>query len=328
MLDVSAQSPVKPKPNAPQSPKRPETFETPEALAARIAGLDGPVAIEGAGTKAGIGFPVEAPRLSTRGLSGITYFEPKEFVLGALSGTPLSVLEAELARHDLILPFDPPRFDGDPSLGGVVATNLGGAERESLGAPRDNVLGVQYINGKGELLKAGGRVVKNVSGYDIPRGLCGSWGTLAALTEITIKVVPKARAVDQAADGLERVWAQDFVWRVSLPRDRSQAVLTTWQQEQAAEASQSEAEAAQAVHALQWDGALLWLGCDADRSDVHRLAAGVGGHALLVKSPPDHRAVKGCFQPLDAGNLTLHRLVKRAFDPEGRLNPGRLYEGL
>ena len=289
----------------------PQTFDTPEALAGFVADLEGPIAIEGAGTKAGIGFPVNAPRVSTSGLNGITYFEPKEFVLGALSGTPLSVLEAELAKHDLILPFDPPRFDGDPTLGGVIATNLGGAERESLGAPRDNVLGAQYINGKGELLKAGGRVVKNVSGYDIPRGLSGSWGTLALMTEITIKVVPQSREIEQGAANLEQVWAQDFVWRVSLPRDRAQGLLDDWRGE----------------HASQWDSALLWLGASV-AADVHALAARAKGHAMLVKSPEDFRASNGCFQPLDEGNLTLHRMVKRAFDPQGRFNPGRMYEGL
>ena len=287
------------------------TFDAPEAMADFVAELDHSIAIEGAGSKAGIGFPVDAPRLSTTGFAGITYFEPKEFVLGAMAGTRLSVLEAALDEYDLILPFDPPRFGGDPTLGGVIATNLGGAERESMGAPRDNLLGAQYINGKGELLKAGGRVVKNVSGYDIPRGLSGSWGTLAIFTELTIKVLPKARAVDQQADGLQDVWAQNFVWRVSIPRDQGDTLTQAWK----------------GPVARQWDGALLWLGADACQ-DVHARAARAGGHALLVQSPDNHRVADSCFQPLDAGNITLHRLLKNAFDPHRRFNPGRLYEGL
>ena len=79
--------------------------------------------------------------------------------------------------------------------------------------------------------------------------------------------------------------------------------------------------------AQQWDGALLWLGADAPQ-DVHAMAARAGGHALLVQSPASHRATDGCFQPLDAGNIALHRLLKNAFDPDRRFNPERLYRGL
>ena len=290
-----------------------ETFRTPEALAGFVRDTKEPLALSGGGSKAGIGFPVEGRAVTTSGLQGITYFEPQEFVLGALAGTRLSVLEAALAEHDLILPFSPPRFGGNPSLGGVIATNIGGAERESLGAPRDNVLGAQYINGRGELLKAGGRVVKNVSGYDLPRALCGSWGTLAILTEITIKVVPKARAVAQDATGLDAVWASSFVWRVSLPRDRAAALLAGWN----------------GPSAQQWSGALVWLGAEtAGANDVHERAAALGGHALLVQSPGEHRRDHGCFQPLSTGVQALQRQVKAAFDPDHRFNPGRMYKDL
>lgn len=290
-------------------------FDTPEALASHVAQLDLPIAVQGGGSKAGIGYPVDASPVSTLGLTGVTYFEPKEFVLGARAGTLITDLQAVLDEHDLILPFEPIALGGEPTLGGVIATNLGGAERESLGAPRDNVLGAQYINGKGELLKAGGRVVKNVSGYDIPRGLSGSWGTLAILTEITIKVLPKARAVAQTGEGLDAVMASPFVWRLSLPRDRAGEIAAAWP----------------GVMAQQWDGALLWLGGEAEAlqgRDIHALAAAAGGHALLVQSPLEHRRHNPCFQPLSDGNIALHRLLKRAFDPGGMLNPGRMYEGI
>ena len=290
-----------------------EPFRTPEALAGFIRDTKEPLALCGGGSKAGIGFPVEGRAVTTSGLQGITYFEPQEFVLGALAGTRLSVLEAALAEHELILPFSPPRFGGDPSLGGVIATNIGGAERESLGAARDNVLGAQYINGRGELLKAGGRVVKNVSGYDLPRALCGSWGTLAILTEITVKVVPKARAVAQDAAGLDAVWASTFVWRVSLPRDSAEAMLAGWN----------------GPSAQQWSGALAWLGAEtAGANDVHERAAALGGHALLAQSPGEHRRDHGCFQPLSTGVQALQRQVKAAFDPDHRFNPGRMYKDL
>ena len=156
-------------------------------------------------------------------------------------------------------------------------------------------------------------MVKNVSGYDLPRALCGSWGTLAILTEITIKVVPKARAVAQDATGLDAVWASSFVWRVSLPRDRAAALLAGWN----------------GPSAQQWSGALVWLGAEtAGANDVHERAAALGGHALLVQSPGEHRRDHGCFQPLSTGVQALQRQVKAAFDPDHRFNPGRMYKDL
>ena len=171
------------------------TPESPVALAAIIANTDAPVRVIGSGSKAGIGLPVEDGTLlvSTSKLTDVPYFEPSEFVVAAQAGVKVSDLQAKLQAHDLSLPFHHPWMDNGATLGGVIATNLGGDERLELGAPRDNVLGVEYINGRGEVLRAGGRVMKNVTGLDMGRALAGSWGRLAVLTEIAIKVVPAAR---------------------------------------------------------------------------------------------------------------------------------------
>ncbi len=156
--------------------------------------------VQGGGSKQRIGRPVEAGTiLSTRNLRGITLFEPSELVISARSGTTMSAVEAELGKSNLRCAFEPLDLGpmlAEPALqstiGGVVATNLSGARRVTAGAVRDHLLGVRAVNGRGEQFKWGGRVMKNVAGYDLCRGLAGSWGTLAILTEVTLKAVPKA----------------------------------------------------------------------------------------------------------------------------------------
>lgn len=157
-----------------------------------------PLAIEGLGSKAGLGRPVEsADTLSLRNVSGIVSYEPAELVLSAQSGTPLREILAALAEKNQHLAFEPMtagRLLGDSndqgSIGGVLAANLSGPRRPSAGAARDHFLGFTAVNGMGEEFKAGGKVVKNVTGYDLPKLLAGSMGTLAVLTEVTVKVLP------------------------------------------------------------------------------------------------------------------------------------------
>jgi glycolate oxidase FAD binding subunit len=156
--------------------------------------------IAGSGSKRALGRPVQANgRLDLHGLSGITLYEPEELVLRAKAGTPLLEIETTLARHGQTLAFEPPDLAGllgsavvGQTIGGIVATNLSGPRRSTAGALRDHLLGVRAVNGRGELFKAGGRVVKNVTGYDLCKLLAGSFGTLAVLTEVTVKVLPAA----------------------------------------------------------------------------------------------------------------------------------------
>lgn len=156
-----------------------------------------PLAIEGNGSKRAMLRPVQAARtLTTRNLSGITLYKPQELVLSARAGTPMYEIEAALAEKGQMLIAEPPDtrplFGTDlyATLGGVVATNLSGPRRIAWGAMRDHVLGIRAVNGTGEVIRSGGRVLKNVTGLDLCKLLAGAHGTLGVLTEITLKVLP------------------------------------------------------------------------------------------------------------------------------------------
>jgi glycolate oxidase FAD binding subunit len=167
----------------------------------------GPLEVRGAGSKLGLGRPGRpSERLDLLGLSGVSLYEPEELVMRAAAGTPLTEVEAELARHGQQLAFEPPDYGplfgeapGRATLGGVFACNLSGPRRIRAGAARDHLLGVSAVSGRGEVFKAGGRVVKNVTGYDLCKLLAGSYGTLAVLTELTFKVLPRAEAACSVA---------------------------------------------------------------------------------------------------------------------------------
>src|SRR3569833_289102 len=158
-----------------------------------------PLEIVGQGSKRAIGRPSQTDvTLDLSGLSGVTHYEPEELVLSAKAGTPIAEIEALIDKHGQQLAFEPadygPLFGqpaGQGTLGGVVAVNLSGPRRIKAGAARDHVLGVTAVTGRAETIKTGGRVVKNVTGYDLCKVLSGSWGTLAAMTDIAVKVLPK-----------------------------------------------------------------------------------------------------------------------------------------
>ncbi len=128
--------------------------------------------------------------LDTRSHSGITSYEPSELVVTVKAGTPLTELEAVLLEKNQYLPFEPPSFSSGGTVGGMVASGLSGAARAVAGSVRDHILGVQIVNGAGEILNFGGTVMKNVAGYDVSRLMAGSMGTLALITEVSLKVLP------------------------------------------------------------------------------------------------------------------------------------------
>jgi glycolate oxidase FAD binding subunit len=167
-------------------------------LIARAAAARTPLSITGLGSKAALGRPVKnSSRLDLSRLAGVSFYEPEELVLSALAGTPIETVDALLAERGQELAFEPTSFaalygTGSGTIGGALLTNLSGPRRIKAGAARDFVLGVRAVSGRGESFKAGGRVVKNVTGYDLARGLAGSFGTLAVATEVTLKVLPRA----------------------------------------------------------------------------------------------------------------------------------------
>ena len=154
----------------------------------------------GRGSKRGIGRAAQwDATLDLSGLSGITLYEPEELVLSAKAGTPLREIAALVAEKRQDLAFEPmdygPLLGGESdtaTVGGVIAANLSGPRRIKSGAARDHFLGFSAVSGRGETFKSGGRVVKNVTGYDLCKLMAGSWGTLAAMTDVTIKTLPKA----------------------------------------------------------------------------------------------------------------------------------------
>lgn len=170
------------------------TPKTEEELAQMIAGANGPLRIKGGGTRP-IGH-CEGDTLETSALTGISLYEPGALTIVAAAGTPVSEIETALAAENQRLAFEPMDHrallgtTGEPTLGGMAAANISGPRRISVGACRDFMLGVRFVDGQGNIIKNGGRVMKNVTGYDLVKLMAGSYGTLGVLTEVALKVLP------------------------------------------------------------------------------------------------------------------------------------------
>ena len=164
--------------------------------------LDGdkPLEIVGGGSKRAVGRPSQTDlTLDLSALSGVTLYEPEELVLSARAGTPIAEIETLVESKGQMLAFEPMDYGpalggaaGQGTIGGVLAANLSGPRRIKAGAARDHFLGFSAVTGRGEPIKSGGRVVKNVTGYDLCKLMAGSWGTLAVMTDVTIKTLPRA----------------------------------------------------------------------------------------------------------------------------------------
>ncbi|MDT8342902.1 MAG: glycolate oxidase subunit GlcE [Thermohalobaculum sp.] len=181
-----------------------------EAIA-RAAAARTPLEIAGGGTRRALGRPVQADAVvSTAAIRGIRLYEPGALTLVVAAGTPLAEIEAALAAEGQRLPFEPMDHrallgsTGEPTIGGVVACGISGPRRIQAGACRDSMLGVRFVNGRGEAVANGGRVMKNVTGYDLVKLMAGSFGTLGVLTEVAFKVLPRPeRALTLVLAGLD-----------------------------------------------------------------------------------------------------------------------------
>ncbi|HEY0178385.1 MAG TPA: glycolate oxidase subunit GlcE [Dokdonella sp.] len=175
-----------------------------------------PLRLRGSGSKDFLGPRGDGDALDLRAHAGIVRYAPDELVLTARAGTRLADVEAALAEHGQMLGFEPPHFGADATLGGTLAAGLSGPRRASAGASRDFVLGLRLLDGRGETLRFGGEVMKNVAGYDVSRLMIGAFGTLGAILEASLKIVPKPRAERTLALELDapaaldrlRAWAQ------------------------------------------------------------------------------------------------------------------------
>jgi glycolate oxidase FAD binding subunit len=191
--------------------QRPTSEETLAALVREAFAAKRPIRIAGGSTRSGFGRPVQAGvTITLDRLTGITLHEPAEMIIAAKAGTPLAEIEAALDAKGQMLAFEPADFrslygsTGAPTIGAIAAGNISGPRRIWAGACRDSLIGVRFVNGAGEIIKSGGRVMKNVTGLDLVKLQSGAWGTLGILTEVTFKVVPKPETLATLVlDGLD-----------------------------------------------------------------------------------------------------------------------------
>jgi glycolate oxidase FAD binding subunit len=340
---------------------------------AQAAAEKTPLRVVGSGSKDFIGRAVEGSPVSVSEHRGIVNYQPKELVLTARTGTPIRQIESELAAQGQMLPFEPPHFGAAATLGGTIACGLSGPRRPYSGSARDYVLGARIVNGRGEILRFGGEVMKNVAGYDLSRLMVGAMGSLGVLLEVSMKVLPVAqqevtlvqerRPADAIAimnrwagqplpvsaacyDGL-RVYVRLSgtpgalqAARVLIGGDLLEQGGAFW--EAVREQRHSFFDSALPLWRLSlppatpplelpgkefidWGGAQRWRLTDIQPEVVRRVAEQAGGHASLF-CRGDRRG--DVYHPLSAPIKVLHGNLKRALDPQGILNPGRLYADL
>ena len=339
-----------------------------------------PLALRGSGSKTFLGrdtaAEVLAETLDLTGHTGILSYQAKELVVTARSGTTLEAIDAALAEQGQMLPFEPPRFGPAATIGGTVACGLSGPARPYAGAARDLVLGARVLTGRGEVLRFGGEVMKNVAGYDVSRLMTGAFGTLGVLLDLSLKVLPipavtrsrvRTCGEGEAIDLMNRwaarplpvtatCWDGEQLWvrlagaeqgvlgaAASIggePVDEDAAAafwdrkvreqqhgffagdLPLWRLSVPSAAPPLELPG---KGFIEWGGAQRWLMSDADPGAIRVRTAAVGGHATLFRRGDRRGEV---FHPLPAPLMNLHRNLKAAFDPQGILNPGRMYQGI
>ncbi len=329
--------------------------------------------IRGNGSKSFLGRVPTGEPLDVSGHRGILSYEPKELVITARSGTSIDEINCALSERGQMLAFEPPSFGTEATIGGTVAAGMSGPRRPYTGSARDFVLGARILNGKGEILRFGGEVMKNVAGYDVSRLMTGAMGTLGVLLDISLKVLPlpaKEITLVQEQDNGEALQLLASLSRKPYPLsasccDGERLYIRLSGAETAVDSAHKsiggellgngavfwKEKVLEQGHAffrserplwrlslppdapmdrfpegcfLEWGGALRWLKSKGDPQEIFNLARSLGGHATLYRGG-DRQSV---YQPLGGTLMTIHRNLKRAFDPQGLFNPGRIYPDL
>jgi glycolate oxidase FAD binding subunit len=374
--------------------------KTEAELVESIASTKSVFALSCSGTKSGWGRPVIADQqLDLSGFKQINAYEPEELILDCGAGARRADIEKLLQQRGQHFAFEPPDLSAlfgsnhAGTLGGMLACNLAGPRRIKAGAARDHVLGITAVSGRGEFFKAGARVVKNVTGYDVPKLMAHSFGTLAAITQVIFKVLPKPETeetivVERLDDALAvavmskamqsacevsgaahvpgkgtylrlegiaasvvyrreallkllgqgahvlaesqsvQTWVairdvasilddgEAIIWRLSITPSDAPSLLAALRKQFALR------------YYLDWAGGLVWLAVPATVEANLIRNTMTTGHATLLRAPEALRAAVGVFHPQPEALASLSLRVKRSFDPDQRLNPGRMYEGV
>jgi len=241
-----------------------------------------PLVLRGGGSKDFFGRAAAGDVLDTRTWRGILSYEPTELVVTVRAGTPLAELEAVLAEHGQMLAFEPPHF-GAGTVGGMVAAGLSGPRRASAGAVRDHLLGVTLMDGRGDILRFGGQVMKNVAGYDVSRLMAGAMGSLGLLLDVSLKVMPLPAA--------------EQTMRLSMTQADALRTLNRWGGQPLP------------LSASCWVDGLLHVRLSGAASAVDAAAAKIGGDRLEPAAQQAFwRAVRDHRHPFFAGNQPLWRL--------------------
>jgi len=257
-----------------------------------------PLRPRGGGSKDFYGNEPRGEVLDVRRHAGIVDYEPSELVLTARGGTALAEVEAALAERGQCLPFEPPHF-GAATLGGCIAAGLAGPRRAAAGALRDFVLGVKLIDGRGRVLDFGGRVMKNVAGYDVSRLVAGSLGTLGVIAEASVKVLPRPPA--------ERTLRFDMDQTAALD------AMNVWAGEPLP------------VSASAWHDGALYVRLAGSAAAVQAAAPRLGG-AELADSVAFWGAIREQTHPFFAGEAPLWRLAVPSVAPRLELGGAQLLE--
>src|SRR5712691_8400672 len=323
-----------------------------------------PFRLRGGGSKDFYGQALEGEVFDTRAYAGIVAYEPSELVITARCGAKLDEIETAMSEHRQMLAFEPPhfaQFGSGATLGGVIAAGLSGPRRQAAGALRDFVLGVKIMDGRGEVLAFGGRVMKNVAGYDVSRLMAGSLGTLGIILEVSLKALPRpaAKAIETINKwGGKPLPISASAWtrgELGVRLSGAAAAVAAAREKiggELVDAAQGERfwtgirEQTDAFFRngaplwrisvpstapplklpgeplIEWGGALRWLCSRADARTVRDAAKRARGHATLFRG--GDKSV-GVFQPLAPALMKIHKELKREFDPQGIFNCGRMY---